>query len=102
MDKDMREMCESEEYKKLSDREQDNCLRSMMKNQSKSRKRNVMYNESKKRGILDRVEFIHDGGACVIDGKYYYYSQKKKGRVKGSKKYYQMRGFNHFLDTFIK
>lgn len=69
------------------------------RSRGRERKRNAMYNISKRLKILDRVEFPNEG-TCLLDGKVYYYAQKKKARVKGQKKYYQMRGFEHFVTVF--
>jgi hypothetical protein len=66
---------------------------------SRERKRSAMHNISARLKILDRVEFINEG-TCLLDGRVYYYAQKKKARVKGEKKYYQMRGFEHFVKVF--
>jgi len=69
--------------------------------QHRRSKRNAMHNISKRLKILDRVEFPNEG-TCLLDGKFYYYAQKRKARVKGKKKMYQMRGFQHFIDVFGK
>lgn len=66
---------------------------------SRERKRNAMHNIAKRMKIESRVEFPNEG-TCLLDGKVYYYAQKKKARVKGQSKYYQMRGFQHFVDVF--
>jgi hypothetical protein len=71
------------------------------KRASRDRKRNAMYNISERLKILDRVEFVNEG-TCLLDGKFYYYAQKKKARVKGKNKYYTMRGFQHFIDVFCE
>ena len=66
---------------------------------SRDRKRNAMHNISKRLKITDRVEFPQEG-TCLLDGRFYYYSQKRKARVKGTQKCYQMRGFAHFVKVF--
>ena len=66
---------------------------------SRERKRNAMHDIAKRLKITDRVEFPNDG-TCILDGHVYYYAQKRKARVKGTKKYYQMRGFEHFVSVF--
>jgi hypothetical protein len=66
---------------------------------SQARKRNAMHNIAKRLKILDRVEFPNEG-TCLLDGKVYYYAQKRKARVKGQAKYYQMKGFEHFIQVF--
>jgi len=67
----------------------------------KASRRQSMHNISERLKIVDRVEFPNEG-TCLLDGKFYYYAQKKKARVKGTKKQYQMRGFQHFIDVFGK
>lgn len=66
---------------------------------SRGRKRNAMHNIAARLGIADRLEFINEG-TCLLDGRVYYYAQKRKARVKGQDKYYQMRGFEHFAQVF--
>lgn len=65
----------------------------------KSRRRNAMWNISKRMKILDRVTFPNEG-TCLLDGRVYYYAQKRRARVKGTKKYYDLRGFQHFVEVF--
>lgn len=65
----------------------------------RQRKRNAMHNIAKRLKIEHRVEFPNEG-TCVLDGRVYYYAQKRKARVKGQNKYYQMRGFEHFIQVF--
>ena len=65
----------------------------------RERKRNAMHNIAKRLKILDRVSFPNEG-TCLLDGCVYYYAQKKKARRKGEQKYYQMRGFAHFIEVF--
>lgn len=67
--------------------------------ESRRRKRNAMRNIAKRLKITDRVKFPNEG-TCLLDDKVYYYAQKRKARVKGQKKYYQMRGFEHFIKVF--
>lgn len=66
---------------------------------NRQQKRNAMWNISERLKIMDRVEFPNEG-TCLLDGRVYYYAQKRKARVKGEKKYYQMRGFEHFIKVF--
>lgn len=66
---------------------------------SRARKRNAMHNIAERLGISERLEFINEG-TCLLDGRVYYYAQKRKARVKGKGKYYQMRGFEHFAQVF--
>jgi len=66
----------------------------------KQRKRNSLENSIKKYKLQDRTKWINEG-SVVIDDMYYYYCQSKKAKVKGRNKYYQMRGFSHFYDTFL-
>jgi len=66
---------------------------------NRARKRNAMLNISKRLKITHRVTFPNEG-TCLLDNRVYYYAQKKKARVKGEKKYYQMRGFEHFINVF--
>jgi hypothetical protein len=70
-----------------------------MHRQKRTRNRNAMHNISKRLKILDRVEFPNEG-TCLLDGQFYYYAQKRKARVKGKTRYYQMRGFEHFVSVF--
>lgn len=56
----------------------------------------------KKFGLQDRAVIRDQGGTIVVDGKYWYYCQSKKARVQGRNKFYQMRGFAHFVETFIQ
>lgn len=65
----------------------------------RGRRRNAMHNISKRLKILDRVSFPNEG-TCLLDGRVYYYSQKKTARRKGEKTYHQMRGFAHFVEVF--
>lgn len=65
------------------------------------RNRNAMRKAVEKSGVLERVEFINEG-TCLLDGKFYYYAQKKTARRKGDSKYYQMRSFEHFIEVFGK
>lgn len=65
----------------------------------RDKKRNAMHNIAKRRNILHRVQFPNEG-TCLLDGRVYYYAQKRTARVKGKQKYYQMRGFAHFVDIF--
>ena len=67
----------------------------------RANKRQSMHNMAKRLKIVERVEFPNEG-TCLLDGQFYYYAQKKKARVKGNNKYYQMRGFQHFIDVFGK
>lgn len=67
--------------------------------ESRRRKRNAMRNIAKRLKITHRVKFPNEG-TCLLDDKVYYYAQKRKARVKGQKKYYQMRGFEHFIKVF--
>jgi len=69
--------------------------------ESRENKRNSMHNMCEKNKIVDRVEFPNEG-TCLVDGEFYYYCQSKKARKVGQNKYYQMRGFQHFIDTFLK
>lgn len=66
---------------------------------SRARNRNAMRNIARRMKIEDRVEFPNEG-TCLLDGRVYYYAQKKRARVKGEKKYYDMRGFKHFVEVF--
>ena len=66
---------------------------------SGERKRNAMHDIGKRMKILDRLEFPNEG-TCLLDGRIYYYAKKRKARVKGTTKYYQMRGFEHFVNVF--
>ena len=75
-------------------------LREAKKEQCAKRRKSLV-NSVKRFKLEDRAEYPNEA-TVVIDGKYYYYCQKKKARVKGSKKYYQMRGFSHFVDVFLK
>jgi hypothetical protein len=59
-----------------------------------------MRNISERKKILDRVSFPNEG-TCLLDGRVYYYAQKRTARIKGQKEYYQMRGFEHFLAEFM-
>lgn len=68
---------------------------------AREKRRNTLHNQIRKFKLENRVEFINDG-TVVFDNKYYYYCQKKKARVKGNPKQYQMRGFAHFLEVFLK
>lgn len=68
---------------------------------SRERKRNAMRNIAERKKILDRVSFPNEG-TCLLDGRVYYYAQKKTARVKGQQQYYQMRGFEHFLSEFLQ
>jgi len=67
----------------------------------KQRKRTSLENSIKKYKLQDRTKWINEG-SVVIDDMYYYYCQSKKAKVKGRNKYYQMRGFSHFYDTFLE
>ena len=58
-----------------------------------------MHNMVERLGLTDRVSFPNEG-TCLLDGKFFYYAQKKKARKKGKNKHYSMRGFQHFIDTF--
>ena len=69
------------------------------RNKSKDRKRNAMHNIAKRLKILDRVQFPNEG-TCLLDERVYYYAQKRKARIKGQAKYYQMKGFEHFIEAF--
>ena len=69
------------------------------KKKTQARKRNAMHNIAKRLKIAERVEFPNEG-TCLLDGRVYYYAQKKKAKVKGTMKYYQMRGFEHFVKVF--
>ena len=71
------------------------------KRKGRERNRQAIYNIAKKMGVLDRIEIQAHGGSCLLDGKVYYYAQKKKARKKGSNKTYQMRGVQHFFDVFL-
>jgi hypothetical protein len=64
-------------------------------------RRRSLCNMITKFNLMDRTEWINDA-TVLIDNKYYYYAQKRKARVKGSKKYYQMRGFEHFYEVFLR
>lgn len=70
------------------------------KRKTKQKKRSALYNSIKKYKLESRTKWINEG-SVVIDDKYYYYCQSKKVRVKGNNKYYKMRGFSHFYDTFL-
>lgn len=65
----------------------------------RKRRRVAMHNVASRLGILDRVEFPN-AGTCLFDDRVYYYAQTRKARVKGQRKYYQMRGFGHFVEVF--
>lgn len=71
------------------------------KRESRERKRTSMENVLKKNKLIDRSRFINEG-TVVVDDKYTYYCQKKIAKVKGNPKRYQMRGVQHFIDTFIQ
>lgn len=77
----------------------DNCEGDMWRKKSRQRKRNAMHNIAKRMKITHRIEFINEG-TCLLDERVYYYAQKRKARVKGEQKYYQMRGFKHFVEVF--
>lgn len=66
---------------------------------TRQRKRDSMLSIARRLKIVDRVEFPNEG-TCLLDGRVYYYAQKQKARVKGQAKYYQMRGFDHFVKVF--
>jgi hypothetical protein len=51
--------------------------------------------------LADRTKWINNA-TVLIDDKYYYYAQRRKARVKGKNKYYQMRGFEHFYEVFLR
>lgn len=69
------------------------------KKRSRARRRNAMHNIAARKKMLHRVEFPNEG-TCLLDGRVYYYAQKRKARVKGRTKYYDMRGFEHFITVF--
>lgn len=71
------------------------------KRRARRKKRSALENSIKKYKLESRTKWINRG-SVVIDDKYYYYCQSKKAKVKGYNKYYQMRGFSHFYDTFLK
>ena len=73
----------------------------MAKRESKARTNQSMHNITERLKITDRVKFINEG-TCLLDDEFYYYAQKRKARVKGTTKQYQMRGFQHFIDVFGK
>jgi hypothetical protein len=100
---DIKYACGPCQDKKDEDEGDDNLWRILGKARQESchRRANAMINISKKKKIMDRVEFINDG-TCLLDNRVYYYAQKKKARVKGQTKYYQMRGFAHFIKVFGK
>jgi hypothetical protein len=64
------------------------------------RRRKSLVNILEKNNLTRRAEFVNEG-TVVIDEEFWYYSKAKKARAKGRKNFYQMRGFQHFLDVFI-
>ena len=75
------------------------CLH-IWRKEARRKKRSSLENSIKKYKLESRTKWINQG-SVVIDDKYYYYCQSKKAKVKGHNKYYQMRGFSHFYDTFL-
>ena len=65
----------------------------------RKRKRNAIENIAKRLKILDRIEMVNEG-TCLLDGRVYFYAQTRNARIKGVQKYYQMRGFEHFVEVF--
>jgi hypothetical protein len=67
------------------------------------KKRKSTINILMKNGVSEEnIEIIYLGGAVRVYGKYYYFSKSKKAKVKGNEKTYQMRGVQHFYDTFLR
>lgn len=87
------------EVKKEYDPSEYDCLNEW-KRKTRRKNRSALYNSVEKYKLEGRTKWINEG-SVIIDDKYYYYCQSKKARVKGSNKYYKMRGFSHFYDTFL-
>jgi len=66
----------------------------------RAKRRNSLRNMVNRLKLADRCEFPNEG-TVLVDGRFYYYAQSKKARVKGSKTYRQMRGFQHFVDEIL-
>lgn len=66
----------------------------------REKRRNSLYNMINRLNLGNRCEFINDG-TVLFDGKYTYYCQSKKAKCRNNPKYYQMRGFQHFVDVFL-
>jgi len=68
---------------------------------SKDRKRNAMHNIAKKMRIEHRLIFPNEG-TCLLDGRVYYYAQKRTARVKGTKEYIDIGGFQNFVNVYAR
>jgi len=69
----------------------------------KLKKRKSTINILTKNGVPEEnIEIIYSGGAVRVYNKYYYFLRTKKAKVKDNKKTYQMRGVQHFYDTFLR
>ena len=51
--------------------------------------------------LKDRTKFIN-GGTILVDDKYYFYSQKKIVRIKGTNEKHKVKSFKHFYDEFLR
>lgn len=83
----------------VSHEQSDNEYLKLARKKSRSMKRNAMHNIANRMKMIDRCSFQNEG-TCLLDGRVYYYCQKRTARIKGEKRYIQMRGFQDFLETF--
>jgi len=70
---------------------------------TKVRTRKQVNNMIDRLGLRSRVKLLNEG-TFEFDEKFIYYCQKKKARVSErgrGMKFYQMRGFQHFVDVFL-
>lgn len=65
------------------------------------KKRDVVLNRIEKYKLNDRVERINEG-TFLFDDKYYYYTNKKKYRLKGTQKNFDVGGFDEFYRLCLK
>jgi hypothetical protein len=58
-------------------------------------------NDIKKYGLEDRVEWT-DRSVVLVDDTFYYSAKSRKVRRKGKAKWYQMKNFSDFYNTFLQ
>ena len=58
-------------------------------------------NDIKKHGLEDRVEWINRS-VVLVDDTFYYSAKSRKVRRKGKAKWYQMKNFSDFYNTFLQ
>jgi hypothetical protein len=79
----------------------DSTLKVSWKAQQNVKKRSIVLDRITKYKLTDRMKRINEG-TFLFDDKYYYYTNKKKVRQKGTQRFWMVKGFDDFYYRFLK